>query len=205
MTLSAKALALSGKAVKDRRIQKTQGLLHEALISLIHEKSYDAIAVQEILDRANVGRSTFYMHFRDKDELFVSGIHEMLRAVQVEQARAARDWPETVVWFSLPILEHIYMHRREHEARMGARGRALLLEHLRHVLAEWIAADVEKELQTRGRTANGMSSELLRRYVVSTFLFVLTWWVDGRSPLPPKDVDELFRSLVLPSLAARSR
>lgn len=42
------------KQVKDRRVQKTQGLLREALVSLIHEKSYDAIAVKEILDRANV-------------------------------------------------------------------------------------------------------------------------------------------------------
>ena len=67
--------------VKDRRVQKTQGLLREALVSLIHEKSYNAIAVKEILDRANVGRSTFYTHFRDKDELLVSGIHEMMRSL----------------------------------------------------------------------------------------------------------------------------
>ena len=53
----------------DRRVQKTQDLLHGALASLIHEKSYDAIVVKEILARANVGRSTFYTHFRDKDEL----------------------------------------------------------------------------------------------------------------------------------------
>ncbi len=75
----------SGKRVKDRRIQKTQKLLHEALVSLMHEKSYDSIVVKEILNRANVGRSTFYTHFRDKDELLVSGIHEMLRSVQLTE------------------------------------------------------------------------------------------------------------------------
>ena len=69
--------------VKDRRIQRTQGLLHEALGSLIHEKSYDAISVKEILDRANVGRSTFYMHFGDKDELLLSSIRDMLRSIQL--------------------------------------------------------------------------------------------------------------------------
>jgi len=62
-------LALHEEQVKDRRIQKTKSLLHEALGSLIREKPYDAIVVQEILDRANVGRSTFYMHFSDKDDL----------------------------------------------------------------------------------------------------------------------------------------
>ena len=62
---------LHEKQVNDRRIQKTKNLLHQALGSLIREKPYDAIVVKEILDRANVGRSTFYTHFRDKDELLV--------------------------------------------------------------------------------------------------------------------------------------
>src|SRR5215468_7899724 len=74
-------MTLREKRVKDRRIQKTKNLLHEALGSLIREKPYDEIVVKEILDRANVGRSTFYMHYRDKDELLASGIHEMLRAI----------------------------------------------------------------------------------------------------------------------------
>lgn len=58
----------------DRRIQRTRSLLHEALVGLLHENAYDEIAVQDILNLANVGRSTFYMHFRDKDDLLVSGI-----------------------------------------------------------------------------------------------------------------------------------
>jgi AcrR family transcriptional regulator len=47
-------------------------------MSLISEKAYDAIVVKEILDRANIGRTTFYTHFRDKDELLASSIQEML-------------------------------------------------------------------------------------------------------------------------------
>jgi AcrR family transcriptional regulator len=70
------------KRSKDRRIQKMTNLLHEALGTLIREKPYDEISVQEILDRANVGRSTFHMHFRDKDDLLVSSIREMLGSVQ---------------------------------------------------------------------------------------------------------------------------
>jgi hypothetical protein len=53
------------KQRNDRRIQKTRTLLLEALGALIHEKAYDSIVVKEILHRANVGRSTFYVHFRE--------------------------------------------------------------------------------------------------------------------------------------------
>src|SRR5258706_11054555 len=61
----------------DRRIRRTQRSLHEALISLVLEKNYDLITVQEILDRADVGRSMFYPHFDGKDELLISGTHEL--------------------------------------------------------------------------------------------------------------------------------
>ena len=57
----------------DRRVQRTRRLLHKALMSQVLEKKYESITVQEILDVADVGRSTFYTHFQDKDELLVSG------------------------------------------------------------------------------------------------------------------------------------
>ena len=65
---------------EDRRVRRTKGLLRGALASLVHEKPYDAIAVKEILARADVGRSAFYAHFGDKDALLDSAIRETLRA-----------------------------------------------------------------------------------------------------------------------------
>src|SRR5215471_19459582 len=69
----------------DRRVQRTRRLLHKALMSCILEKKYESITVQEILDRADVGRSTFYTHFRDKDELLVSGFGEVQRLLKSAQ------------------------------------------------------------------------------------------------------------------------
>jgi AcrR family transcriptional regulator len=189
--------------ITDRRIQRTRSLLHEALASLIHEKAYDSIAVKEILDRANVGRSTFYMHFRDKDELLVSGIHDMLSAVQSKRPPASAKRHERIIWFSLPIFEHIHRHRRSGMARMGSRGRAIIHEHLQNVLAKLIVDDVRKDLQGRRKAAGQISPDLLVQYVASTFILVLNWWVENESPLPPKEVNDLFRALILPTLAAR--
>lgn len=188
--------------VRDRRVQKTRKLLHDALGSLIREKSYDSIVVQEILDRANVGRSTFYTHYRDKDELLVSGIHDMLDPVRTTQLASAAGRHERIVSFSLPILEHLDRHRRAGEGRMGTRGRVILHEHLRKVLAELVADDLRKDLQTRPTAAGKIPSDLLVQYVASTFILVLNWWVESRSRLPPTEVNDLFRALVLPTLAA---
>ena len=191
-----------GRRVKDRRIQKTQNLLREALVSLIHEKRYDAITVTDILERANVGRSTFYTHFHDKDELLVSGIHNMLRSVQLPALSSTAKGPERLIWFSLPFFEYHYQHRRAGEARMGAKGRAIIHEHLRRVLAELIADDVRRASQRQRKAADPISPDLLVQYITSTFILVLNWWAESRNPLPPNEVNDSFRALILPTLAA---
>ena len=66
----------------DRRSQRTRQLLIEALAELMREKRYSAISVQEITDRANVGRSTFYAHFTDKDDLMVQGVRRMVGTLE---------------------------------------------------------------------------------------------------------------------------
>ena len=191
------------KQSNDRRIQKTINLLQDALGSLIREKPYDEIVVQEILDRANVGRSTFYMHFRDKDELLISGIHNMLGSVHapVETRPSGNAW-ERIVRFSLPVFEHIHQHRHTGTAMMGARGRAIVHEHLQKVVAEQIADEVRKHIQGRRRAAGQAPPDLLVRYVASTFILVLNWWVESRNPMPPKEVNALFHTLVQPTLEA---
>jgi AcrR family transcriptional regulator len=189
--------------VRDRRVQRTQKVLRDALHGLIREKSYDSIAVQEILDRANVGRSTFYTHYRDKDELLVSGIHDILDPARASvSASSSAGGHERILSFSLPILEHIDRHQRAGEGRMGARGRAVLHGHLRRVLAELITDDLREDLRGRGKATSTVPSNLLVQYVASTFVLVLNWWVESRSRLPPGEVNDLFRALVLPALAA---
>src|SRR4051794_18980124 len=61
----------------DPRVQRTREMLQDALIELIGDRAYDRITVQDIVDRANVGRTTFYLHYNSKDDLFVS-CHEAI-------------------------------------------------------------------------------------------------------------------------------
>ena len=65
------------KAVMDRRIIRTRGVLQHALTSLILKKGYEAITIQDICDEANVGRSTFYAHYTSKDDLKRSGFERL--------------------------------------------------------------------------------------------------------------------------------
>jgi AcrR family transcriptional regulator len=196
-------MTLQNPGSQDRRIQKTRALLHEALGALVREKPYDSIAVKEILDRANVGRSTFYMHFRDKDELLVSGIHEMLRSAYPAEHRTAGRASETVLRFSLPVFEHIHRHAHLGAGApgMGPRGRALVHAQLQKVLAELIGQDLRGKLQVRRKASEQVPADFLVQFIASTFILVLHWWLDTRASMSPQKVNEMFRALILPMLA----
>lgn len=199
---SERNVRLPERPVQDWRIQRTQDLLREALFSLIHEKNYESIVVKEILHRANVGRSTFYTHFRGKDELLVSGIHDLLRSSRSTRLPSSATRYDRTIWFSLPIFEHIGRQRLAGEPKIGSRSRAIIHEHLQDVLAELIADDVRNTLRGGQEKVGQLPPDLIVQYVTSTFILVLRWWAETKSPLSPVEVNDVFRALILPTLAA---
>jgi len=192
---------LPDRHMKDARVRRTERRLHEAIVALIHEKSYPAIVINEILERADVGRSAFYTHFQNKDALLASGIEQMLHAA------APRTLPPNVgrfakaLWFSFPVFEYVGRCRHAAEAKMGTKGRSIVHQHLRRVLASRIRDDVRDALQSGGRKSS-IPADLVTEYVVTTFILVLNWWVESRSPLSPREIDDAFLALVGPALAS---
>lgn len=190
--------------IPDRRVLRTQKLLREALHTLIREKDYDAIVVKEILDRANVGRSAFYTHFKDKDELLVSSIHDLLGVVPGAVGRSARTSADDALWFSLPILAYHEQHRRGGNPMVGKRAQAILHEHLRMVLARLVMQRLRSfdagRKRGQQRMPAGMPVVLLAEFIAGTFVLVLDWWINARMPVGAEEANGLFRALVLPSL-----
>ena len=183
----------------DQRVQRTRTLLHDALAALVHEKPYDDIVVQEILARADVGRSTFYTHYRDKDELLDRGIGKMLRldAPPPERWSCATD---RVLRFSLPFLEHIEQHRANGALPMDARGAAAIHDHLRRVLETALTDELRVELRRcPAPRADDVPADLLARHVAGTFVLTLGWWLEHPTR-SARDVDAHFRALVVPPL-----
>lgn len=189
----------------DRRVQRTRRLLHKALMSLILEKKYEDITVQEILDRADVGRSTFYLHFQDKDELLFSGfqyLESFLESAQGTSTRPLGKSYERIIGFSLPMFEHALEYRRVNRALLGSNAEAVVRRRIHFVLAGIVSREVKLELQNRKRGNGPVSPELLSHFLVSTFVSVLTWWLSSKNPVSPKDIDEAYRHLILPCLAS---
>ena len=189
----------------DRRVQRTQRLLHQGLMSLIVEKKYESITVQDILDRADVGRSTFYLHFRDKDDLLTNGF-QYLQSFLESVAEASQGVPpnsyERIIGFSLPMFEHALEYRRVNRALLGSGAESVVRRRIHSILAGIVSRELRRELQRRKRADVPVSPELLAHFVVSTYTSVLAWWLNSKNPVSPNEINTAYRRLVLPALAS---
>ena len=95
----------------DRRPERTRRSLRNALIALMTEKPYESITVEDIINRADVGRSTFYTHYRDKDALLMDNLAG-LRSILEQPALAEPATRRRLVRFSLPLFRHVHDEQR---------------------------------------------------------------------------------------------
>jgi len=179
----------------DRRIQRTRGLLQQALVEMIIEKGYEATTVQDIIDRANVGRSTFYAHYADKQTLLASGLDGLRRYLAEHQARAPRGENGPSLGFSLAMVEHAAGHVELYRAIAGKESGAYVMQRLHRTFAELVRKDLE------GMGVRPAQRELCVQFVTGAFMGVLTWWMEQGARQPPAEVDALFRGLVTRGLA----
>jgi AcrR family transcriptional regulator len=187
--------------VLDARVRRTRSRLRDALVSLIHEKAYHAIIVNEILERAEVGRSAFYSHFCNKDALLATGIDQVLHGTPPRQLPPTVGPFGRILWFSFPVFEYIGQHRHAAGAKMSRRSRAVVHQHLRKRLVDEIRDDVKAVLQHVQQSGTKIPADLLADHIVATFIRTLDWWVDSGSPLSPRQADDVFLSLVVPTVA----
>jgi AcrR family transcriptional regulator len=175
----------------DQRIRQTRGRLGDALIALIQEKPIDEVTVQEVLDRASVGRSTFYLHYRDKDDLFLSELEEALEmwttALSRKQEKSRRIAPVA------EFFAHVADARRLYRALVEAGRIHAFFELAQGYFARGIARRF-KEMSP----ANLAQGELDARSnaLAGSLLSLLKWWLDRGARESPESMDELFHGMV---------
>lgn len=189
----------------DRRVLRTRDLLEQALLSLIKEKSFDSITVQDIIDRANVGRATFYLHYDNKEDLLGSGfagLEEELRERQRGMRQRGSKLDERLFAFSRDLLEHAHKHREVISAMVGKRGGAAIQHVLRKLLADLMREEVRALSAEKGSAS--VPADATVAFLANGLFGLLVWWLNGRMRLSVEEMNEIFRSLAIPALKAGS-
>lgn len=185
----------------DRRVSRTHEALLAALLSLMAEKGYDAISVQDILERANVGRSTFYGHFTGKSALLMHGFEGLEQALR-DHAAMVRDneaEAQRSFYFSLPLLQHASDHKQIFQAMVGRRSGFVVQMQMQKLILD----QVKQELANSSTASSLPPLHLEARAQLSAgaFYSLMTWWLEGASHLAAEDVDEMFQSFCRKGLA----
>ncbi|MDM8528027.1 TetR/AcrR family transcriptional regulator [Anaerolineales bacterium HSG24] len=190
----------------DRRVQRTRQLLSGALMSLIVEKGYDAITVQNIIDRANLGRSTFYAHYQDKEDLLLRGMENIVHSLIGDENVARRDEGDEGDEETPRILSAvlIFQHAKEqhslHKAMVGGRGIDVIIKTIQTHLSQHVEERIQ-ELLPEGQTPS-VPTQITANYLAGTMLTLLTWWLDNNMPYSPERMDEIFQELAMPGVWA---
>jgi AcrR family transcriptional regulator len=179
----------------DRRSQRTQQALIDALIALSVVKHYDEISVNDIITRANVGRSTFYAHYQSKDDLLKSGFERVLdmliHHISFGEAGQYLELDTT------PLFRHAQGHYELYRTLIWGSGFELLARDGHAALGAKFQESFT--LLLSGKPEPSIPLEVLAYSMAGTLLILLKWWLDNKMPYSPERMDEIFQLLVMSS------
>jgi AcrR family transcriptional regulator len=179
----------------DPRIERTQEALQGALMSLIEEKGFDAISVQEITERARLNRATFYLHYRDKQELLIRTSEAVFDSL-AEEAGTIID-PENLAFQKPPqqvviLFQHLAKHRDFYRIVLGRSGVHAFAARMREYLATFTQQRIAS-LHTLYPAAVPILDDIfISEYVAGALMGIIIWWLDNDLPHSPEYMADRF-------------
>jgi AcrR family transcriptional regulator len=168
--------------LNDPRVRKTRQNLREAFVSLILQKGYDAISIQDIATAADTPRVTFYRHYLDKEDLLTDCLNTLYKELVERTPHSSR---ESLLRGYSPV-QMLYEHIEEQETLyrilFSSRGTQVVIERLRHHLAQHAItriADFSPDASMR------IPAEIIAQHAASAQIGLAMWWLDQGKPYPP--------------------
>jgi AcrR family transcriptional regulator len=185
-------IAIPGESA-DARAVRTRAEIASALIGLMHEKDFNDISVQQICERAGVGRSTFYAHFQDKDELFIRHTVVFGRALGGHLV-----WDQELGSYRFPA-RGLFGHVRQMKPLFDSLTRARKIEFIMKVWHNNIAQGFEERIlaaRTGRSAAPTIPAEILAQQLAGTLMTLMFWWMDHHYPLTEDAMERHFQRLI---------
>ncbi len=196
---------MSGKAEParskvDSRVRRTRNLLGDALLELMQERPFESITVQHVLDRAGIGRSTFYAHYRDKNDLFLSDMEDFLEMMSSLLLRR-----QEVSNRVAPVRE-FFAHVAEMRHLLSALTAADKMRDFLEMAQGYFARSIDERLATlaASRAIPVSQRTAMAHACAGSLLSLISWWIAQSSPASPEAMDELYHQMVWSGVAARA-
>ncbi|GAB4519511.1 MAG: TetR/AcrR family transcriptional regulator [Anaerolineae bacterium] len=173
----------------DRRIRRTRRLFREALMALIEEKDYQKITIQDIADRADLNRVTFYFHFKDKDDLLIQtlqGLYDELETQHPDHAKSVMEWNLRDLHLTF---QHVAQYGRLYKALLSENSSLSFLGRMMDYFAE--DALHEESIRLPEGTVPPLPLPMVEHFYAGAFVGLMRWWVLHDMPYPPEEMARL--------------
>ena len=176
----------------DRRARRTRDALGDALIDLMQQRPFKSITVQDVLDRAEVGRSTFYTHYRDKDDLFLSDVEDFWEAISTMLDRSGEVSKRVA-----PVCE-LFIHVAEAKVFRDALVASGKVHDVMELGQGQFARAIEQRLMklSTGKGTSPGQFAAVAHALAGALFSSLSWWIDRGMPLSAAEMDYAFHRLV---------
>lgn len=186
----------------DRRQKKSREAIFKAFTSLLSTKNYNQISVQEIIDAADVGRSTFYAHFETKDYLLKELCEELFDHI----IDTALGLPHNHSHYSCgtekdPVFLHLFLHLQKNDRNiielLSSQNNDLFLKYFKSNLKKLIIT----QYADKGLLKNSkLPEDYLVNHISSTFVETVNWWISHNMLENPEKITEYFLAAIEPLL-----
>ena len=179
---------------QDRRVIRTRRNLRAALMDLILEKGYDAVTIEDITEHADLGRTTFYLHYKDKEELLLESIENTARELYSQVILASPPIGAHTQEDSLRAIDRVFQHAAENSIlyRIILKGGAASRVHKTILVFLGEAVRPYFDYDLAGSAQTGLPLEVLSNYFSTSLLGFLTWWLENEMPYPPEQASRFF-------------
>lgn len=180
----------------DPRVIRTRQMLRDALVALILEQGYDPLTIQDITEKAGLRRATFYLHYRDKEELLFSILQETFDALvcEIDKLRIQHLTPESELAVHEVIFKHVQENANLYRSILSGHGAATITRYTREYLANEFVKDYTERCVDQEPI---IPIEVLANYSASTKLSMVIWWLEKGMPYSPRQMAELCTKLTL--------
>jgi AcrR family transcriptional regulator len=192
-------------------VNRTRRSLREALFKLILENGYDAVTIEDITERADLGRTTFYLHYRDKEDLLMESVREMVddliqQLSQLPWVRYSSRVGEAPTGGMLEealclTFRHVQQNAGFYRIVLRGEGTYSAIQRLRQIIIQAITNLLE-ELQRRDKLTlqPQVPLEIYLHSLAGAWIGMVTWWLEHDMPHPPEAMAVQYRRMFLQSM-----
>lgn len=190
----------------DRRINRTRRLLRDSLLSLILEKGYSAVTIEEITDRADLGRTTFYLHYKDKEELLLESIEAIandlkaqilgvlpIKADSTYKAQFDGSEPRQAI---LLVFQHALENANLYRIIMSGQGASKAPIRIRDIIDNTTLDYFKERVLIAGFNPDpSVPLEIIATYFAGSLLGMLSWWLEKDIPYSAEEMADMFAKI----------